>query len=408
MSKVDFADIEAAAQRIKGAVECTPFRPSRTLSAITGCQLSIKFENLQYTASFKERGALNRLMLLDELARQRGVIAVSAGNHAQGLAYHGQRLGVPVTIFMPEHTPSVKVEHTQAFGARVVLVGDTILEAEPHAFAMMDKEGLTYVPPYDDPDVIAGQGTIALEMFAADPDLDLMMVPIGGGGLIAGIATAAKHLKPSIKIIGVESETYPSMSQKIKGVEKICGGRTVAEGIAVKKPGEITAQIIRERVDDIVLVSESQIERAIGLLLSVEKTVAEGAGAVGLAALLAEPGFAKGGKVGMVLSGGNIDPRVLASVILRNMVAEGRVARLRIEIGDVPGQLAKVAQLIGQMGGNIVEVQHQRLFSDISVRAADLDITLETRNHQHLEQIIQKIEEQGFRVRELMMNAGSN
>ncbi|MEK9725451.1 MAG: threonine ammonia-lyase [Rhodospirillaceae bacterium] len=394
-------DIRAAHARIADAVHCTPCMDSDTLSQITGAQVFVKFENLQYTASFKERGALNKLLGLDDTARRTGVIAISAGNHAQGVAYHAQRLGIPATIVMPEPTPFVKVQHTEEFGARVVQSGETIAEGRPEAQRIAEAEGLTWVHPFDDEAVIAGQGTVALEMLVQAPDLDVLVAPIGGGGLIAGMATAATALKPGIEVIGVQAERYPSARDALDGRTATYGGATVAEGIAVKTPGTLTLPIIRDKVADVVLVGEDTLEAAINLYFAVEKTVAEGAGAAALAALLAHPDRFRGRRVGLVLSGGNIDSRLMATVIMRGLVREGQIARIRVVTADTPGQLARVAQLIADAGGNIVEVDHQRLLADVALKSADIDITLEARDRHHLDAVIAALGAAGYKVRVL-------
>jgi threonine dehydratase len=404
---VALADIEAAAGRIGDAVRRTPFERSRTLSDICGATLVLKFENLQYTASFKERGALNKLLGLDEAARAAGVIAVSAGNHAQGVAYHAQRLGIPATIVMPRATPFTKVRQTEVFGAAVVLHGDDLSEAAAHAAALQKERGLTWIHPYDDEAVIAGQGTIALEMLADDPDLDMLVVPIGGGGLISGIATAAKALRPGIEVIGVESELYPAMSQVLKGEPPRAGGTTIAEGIAVKQPGEITRAIIRETVADILLVPDDAIERAVLMLIEIEKTVAEGAGAAALAAILQEPDRFAGRRVGLVLSGGNIDSRLLSAILMRGLVRSGRLVRLRIDISDQPGLLGQVARIIGDAGGNIVEVYHQRLFHNVPLKMAELDAVVETRDADHVQRILDAIRAAGHEAHLLSSESGA-
>ncbi|ABC23674.1 threonine dehydratase [Rhodospirillum rubrum F11] len=397
---VTLADVEAAARLIAHAVPHTPLLPSRTLSRLTGAEVFIKFENHQFTASFKERGALNRLSALSETERARGVIAMSAGNHAQGVAYHAQRLGIPAVIVMPADTPFVKVKHTRDFGARVVLEGETVAESRLVAERIREEEGLTFVHPYNDPWVIAGQGTVALEMLADQPDLDILVAPIGGGGLLGGMAVAAKAVKPAIEMIGVQVGLYPSAYNALHGLPPCTGGATVAEGIAVKEPGDLTLPLLRALVSRIILVDETAVEEAISLYLSVEKTVAEGAGAASLAALLTEPQRFRGKKVGLVLSGGNIDPRIMASVIMRSLVREGRIAHLSIRIGDKPGQLARVATVIGETGGNIVEVRHERLTSDISVKSTDLRVILETRDHTHLAEILERLAAAGFPANE--------
>ena len=394
-------DVWAAAKRIEGAVQRTPFRHSETLSRITGARVFVKFENRQFTASFKERGALNKLLTLDDEGRRKGVIAISAGNHAQGVAYHAGRLGIPATIVMPENTPFVKVHHTREFGARVVLVGETIAECVPDADRLAAEDGLTLVHPFDDPAIIAGQGTMALEMLDDEPGLEVIVTPIGGGGLISGNAVAAKAVKPDIDIIGVEAKAYASTRDALDGRTGSYGGSTVAEGIAVKAPGVLTLPIIQALVADVLVVEEAEIEEAINLYFNVEKTVAEGAGAAGLAALLAYPERFRGRSVGLVLCGGNIDSRLMATVIMRGLVREGRIARIRVAIADAPGQLAKIAGLIADAGGNIVEVEHQRLLADVALKSADIDVTIEARDAPHLDEIMTALSTAGFRARRL-------
>ncbi len=369
------------------------------MSKICGCEIWVKFENLQFTASFKERGALNRLTALTAEERGRGVIAMSAGNHAQGVAYHAGRLGIPATIVMPEGTPFIKVEHTENFGAKVILHGKVLGESQAEAMRLAEKEGYVFVAPYDDPYVIAGQGTIGLEMLAAAPDLDMLVVPIGGGGLISGISVAAKAVKPDIEIIGVQVASYPSMRQTLRGEPVTIGDETIAEGIAVKNVGKLTYQIVKELVDDVVLVEDWEVEQAVALFLSIEKTVSEGAGAVGLAAVLADPERFRGKKVGLVLSGGNIDSRLLASVIMRQLVHEGRIISLKVGISDRPGALGKIATLVGEAGGNIIEAMHQRLFTSANIKAAELELTIECRSAQHADKVVALLGENGFQVR---------
>ncbi len=389
-------DVRAAAARVAGQVEVTPCVHSRTLSQISGAEVWLKFENLQFTASFKERGALNRLSKLTADERRRGVIAVSAGNHAQGVAYHAQRMGVPAVIVMPRFTPTVKVERTRGFGAEVVLVGDTFDDARVEAVKVAEARGLTMVHPYDDLDVIAGQGTIGLEMLAAQPDLDCLCVAIGGGGMISGVATAARALKPGIEVIGVQTEQFPSMYAVFKGEERACGNATIAEGIAVKSPGKLTSAIVRKLVDDIVLVSEGDIEHAILLLLEIEKTVVEGAGAAGLAALIRHRERFAGKRVGLILSGGNIDPMILADIIERGMVRAGRLVRLRVATRDVPGELARVATIVGTIGANIEEIEHQRAFTTLPVQNAQLEMVLQTRGPEHIEEVLVALRKAGL------------
>ncbi len=385
---VTFADIEAAAALIAASVERTNCHRSRTLSDITGTNIWLKFENLQFTATFKERGALNRLSALSPEERQRGVIAASAGNHAQGVAYHAARLSIPATIFVPVGTPTVKIENTRRHGTVVIEGGATLEDAAALAMEHGRNQGLTFIHPYDDPLIIAGQGTVALEMLAAVPDLDVLIVPIGGGGLVSGMAVAARTLKPGIEIIGVQAALYPSMYNLIKAQELPMRGDTLAEGIAVKAPGRITSRIVRALVDDIVLVSEMQIEQAVSLLISIEKTVAEGAGAAGLAAILADEARFRNRAVGLVLSGGNIDARLLSSVLTRQLAREGRLTQLRFDIADRPGQLLTVVAILGKMGANIVEVSHQRIFTELPAKAVLLEVVIETRDRAHLDATI--------------------
>jgi threonine dehydratase len=398
---VTLDDVRAAAGRIAGAVVRTPCLRSETLSRIAKADIWIKFENLQFTASFKERGALNTLLQLTPDERKRGVIAMSAGNHAQGVAYHAGRLGIPATIVMPSFTPNTKVTHTRGHGARVVLLGDTLAEAATEAHRLADEQKLVFVHPYDDPRIIAGQGTIALEMLQDAPELDTLVVPVGGGGMIAGCAIAARGLKPELKVIGVETLGYSAMLQLLAGQPVQAGGDTIAEGIAVRDIGKLPLDICRVLLDRVVSVDEVEIEHAIALLLEVEKTVAEGAGAASLAALLAHPGLFTGRKVGLVLSGGNIDTRLLASVLMRGLVRDGRIVRLRLRITDAPGQLARVSTIIGKAGGNIVEVQHGRLFGGVVAKAADLHVTIETRDRPHIGEIVSALQADGFTVRML-------
>ncbi len=390
------ADVRAAEARLAGQVLDTPCVESRTLSQITGAQVFLKFENLQFTASFKERGACNKLVQLSDAEKARGVIAMSAGNHAQGVAYHAQRLGLRAVIVMPRFTPGVKVERTRGFGAEVVLHGDTFDEARERALQLADEQGLTFVHPFDDEAVMAGQGTIGLEMLRAQPDLDTLVIAVGGGGLISGIATAARRLKPCIRIIGVQTARFPAMVNAIKGTAHAQGASTIAEGIAVGKPGELTREVIGRLVDDLVLVDEGEIEQAIVMLLEIEKTLVEGAGAAGLAALLKEPARYAGQKVGLVLCGGNIDPLVLAGIIERGMVRAGRLARLNVRIRDVPGSLARITALLAEANANIEEVHHQRAFADLPVQDALLEVVVKTRGPEHVAAIIEKLNAAGF------------
>jgi threonine dehydratase len=393
---VTLADVQAAARVLEGNIERTELAHSKTLSAITGAEVWIKFENRQYTAAFKERGALNKLSKLTPEEKRRGVIAASAGNHAQGVAYHARRLGIPATIVMAETTPFNKVEHTRDHGARVILEGMIFDEAKDYALKLGEKEGLVFIHPFDDADIIAGQGTIALEMLADNPDLDTLVVPIGGGGLISGIAVAAKALKPDIKIIGVEAAMYPCMHAALRGKSPKMGGATIAEGIAVKEVGVITRRVCEQLLDDIVLVEEEHLERAITLYTEVEKTIAEGAGAAGLAALLAHPSRFYGRKVGLVLCGGNIDTRLLASVLTRALVRENRLARIRIVGDDRPGLLALVSKIIGDNGANIMEVAHNRIALDVPAKGAEFDILMETRDSQHTQEVIDALAQAGY------------
>jgi threonine dehydratase len=401
LQPVTLQDIQQAAKRIAGAVVRTPCLRSETLSRVARADIWIKFENLQFTASFKERGALNTLLQLTPDERKRGVIAMSAGNHAQGVAYHAGRLGIPATIVMPSFTPNTKVTHTRGHGATVVLSGDTLAEAATEAHRLADAQKLVFVHPYDDPRIIAGQGTIALEMLEDAPELDTIVAPVGGGGMIAGCAVAARGLRPGIKVIGVETLGYSAMRQLLAGEPVQAGGDTIAEGIAVRDIGALPLELCRKLLDKVVSVDEVEIEHAIALLLEVEKTVAEGAGAASLAALLAHPALFAGRKVGLVLSGGNIDTRLLASVLMRGLVRDGRIVRLRLRINDQPGQLAKVASIIGKAGGNIVEVQHGRLFGGVVAKAADLDVTVETRDRPHIGELVAGLQAGGFTVRVL-------
>lgn len=395
---VTLDDVRAAARRIEGAVVRTPTLLSRTLSELTGATVYVKFENLQFTAAFKERGALNKLLLMDPETRARGVIAASAGNHAQGLAYHGARLGVPVTIVMPTPTPTIKVMQTEGHGASIVLHGETFDEAYAHALELAEARALTFVHPFDDPQIIAGQGTIALEMLEDAPEIETLLVPIGGGGLISGIGAAAKALRPGIDLVGVQAELYPSMYCKVGGCDLPTAGDTIAEGIAVKQPGTLTAAIVKALVDEILLVSERDIETAISLFLQIEKTVAEGAGATGLAALLARPERFRDRTVGLVLSGGNIDTRLLATVLLRDLARSGRMARLRIQLQDRPGALSAVVKLFDSQQINIVEIYHQRVFTSLPAKDAIIDVECEARDADHLDGLIAALRDAGFRV----------
>jgi threonine dehydratase len=390
--------VQAAALRIRGQVERTPFLLSQTLSELAGAEIWLKFENLQYTASFKERGALNKLLQLDQARCAAGVVAMSAGNHAQGVAHHARRLGIPATIVMPAATAFIKVENTRRLGAEVVLAGAGVEEAATEARQIAGRSGATFVHPFDDPAIIAGQGTTALEMIEDGPALDAILVPIGGGGLISGMAIAAKALRPEIEILGVETAGFPSMKAAAGQCAPGEGGPTIADGIAVKAPGGLTLPIVRRLVSDILLVQESDIEAAVLRLLEIEKTVVEGAGAVGLAAVLGAPGRFAGRRLGIVLSGGNIDMRLLSAVIIRGLVRSERLVRLRVGLPDSPGSLASLAQVIAQGGGNVVDVVHQRAFSRRGVKEADVDLTIETRNADHARQLNAAVHEAGFSV----------
>ena len=396
---VTYQDVIAAAERIAGSVERTPSTHSRTLSQVLGCTVVVKFENLQFVAAFKERGALNRLLLLGDDERARGVVAMSAGNHAQAVAYHATRLGISATIVMPRGTPFVKVQRTQELGATVVLAGDDLAGADAEAMRLAEAEGRVYVHPYDDTAVIAGQGTVALEMLADDPDLDVLVVPVGGGGLLAGMAVAARHLSPGIELVGVETARYASMAARMSGAEPRCGGPTIAEGIAVGNPGRLTGEICEALVDDVVTVSEEHVEEAMNLLLEIEKVVTEGAGAAGVAALVAHPDRFAGRKVGVVLTGGNVDPRLLASVIMRGLIRQGRLTRLHIEVPDVPGSMGDLTTVLGDVGANIVEILHQRMFVDLSARSAEIEVTVETLDLDHVDRVVTALEKAGYTVK---------
>jgi len=395
---VSIHDVREAAQRIMGAVVRTPTLVSKTLSDLTGATVYLKFENLQFTAAYKERGALNTLLQLDEAARAKGVIAASAGNHAQGLSYHATRLGIPSTIVMPVHTPTVKVTQTEGHGANVVLHGETFDAAYAYSRELEAEKGFTFVHPFDDPRVIAGQGTVALEMLEDVPALDTLVVPIGGGGLISGSATVAKSEGRAIEVIGVQAELYPSMYNRIHHTDMPCEGDTLAEGIAVKQPGGITAKMVEALVDDIVLVSERRLEESVSLLLQIEKTVVEGAGAAGLAALLAEPERFRGKTVGIILCGGNIDTRLLANVLLRDLARSGRLARLRLRLQDRPGALFHVSRIFHEQGVNIIEVYHQRVFTTLPAKGLITDIECETRDRNHLDRLMTALRDAQYEV----------
>jgi len=397
---LSLTDIEQAAQRLQGHLLDTPCVESRTLSQLTGAQIFLKFENLQYTASFKERGACNKLAQLSADERRRGVIAMSAGNHAQGVAYHAQRLGLRAVIVMPRFTPGVKIERTRGFGAEVVLHGDTLDEARTHALMLAEREGLVFVHPYDDEAIVAGQGTTGIEMLHAVPELDTLVIAVGGGGLIAGMATAAKALKPGIEIVGVQTSRFPGMVNAIKGTRHPQGTSTIAEGIAVGTPGVIPQAIIAKLVDDLVLVDEGDIEQAMVMLLEIEKTLVEGAGAAGLAALLKYPERFAGKKVGLVLCGGNIDPLLLAAIIERGMVRAGRLAQIKVSVRDIPGSLAKITATVADAGANIDEVHHQRAFTMLSAQNVEIELVIQTRGRDHIQQVLAALNAAGYEASE--------
>ncbi len=393
-------DIQQAAERLQGQVLDTPCVESRTLSQITGCRVFLKFENLQFTASFKERGACNKLVQLTPEERARGVIAMSAGNHAQGVAYHAQRLGLRALIVMPRFTPGVKVERTRSFGAEVVLHGDTLEEARTHALELAARERLVFVHPYDDEAIVAGQGTVGLEMLRAVPELDTLVVAIGGGGLIGGIALAARSVRPDVRVIGVQTLRFPNMFNAVKHQALPQGGSTIAEGIAVGTPGKVPQALVEKYVDDILLVDEGDIEQAIVMLLEIEKTLVEGAGAAALAALLKEPARFAGRTVGLVLGGGNIDPLLLASIIQRGMVRAGRLARLRVCARDVPGSLARITAAVSEAGANIDEVHHQRAFTLLAAQNVEIELVIQTRGREHVRQVLDALHANGFQAEE--------
>ena len=397
-------DVRAAHARIRDAIVATPTLHSQTLSALTGANIYLKFENLQFTAAYKERGALNALLQLSPEVLKRGVIAASAGNHAQGLSYHGTRLGAPVTIVMPRTTPTIKVMQTEAVGGKVVLEGEKFDDAYKHARLLEKELGLTFVHPFDDPHVAAGQGTVALEMLEAVPELDMLVVPIGGGGLLSGMGTAARGLKPDIGLVGVQAELYPSMYALLNNKQMPCEGDTLAEGIAVKVPGEFTSKVIRGLVDEIVLVSEPQLETAVSLLLQIEKTVVEGAGAAGLAAVMANPDMFRGKNIGIVLCGGNIDTRLLANVLLRDLARSGRLARLQITLQDRPGALFKVMKLFNDHNVNIIEIYHQRIFTTLPAKGLITDIECEARDADQLQRLIDDLRGSGYKVTRVELN----
>lgn len=389
-------DVYDAEEAIRGSVKRTPMEKSITLSEMTSAECWLKFEVFQFTAAYKERGALNRLLALPE--NTKGVIAASAGNHAQGISYHAGRLGIPATIVMPEGTPFNKVSRTEELGARVVLTGKDFEEATHAAYELAEKENLTFIHPFDDPLVMAGQGTVGLEMLQDVPDLDTLVVPIGGGGLISGIATIAKHLRPNIRIIGVQTEAFPAMKEKVEGTRLAGDNISIAEGIAVNQPGERTQNVVRHLVDEIVTVPERAIEAAIITIMEIEKVVVEGAGGIGLAAVMSHPQIFQGHKVGIVLSGGNIDSRMLANAIMRGMARDGRLARLRITMLDQPGALAKVTDIVAQIGTNIIEMRHQREFGALSLKQTEMELVVEAKDKSHALQLVQALEDAAFKV----------
>ncbi len=393
--------IRDTAVRLDGQIIRTPILEAPMLSRNLGCNLFLKLECLQHTSSFKARGALNAMLGLNDQQRQLGVIAMSAGNHAQAVAYHAEHMGIPATIVMPAQTPFAKVARTRAFGAKVVLEGRNLNECEGTVNALIEEHGLTLIHPYDNELVMMGQGTAGLEILTDQPDLDVLVVPIGGGGLMGGIATIARDMRPNIKIYGVQTELYPSMQLAVEGKEITCGGETLAEGIAVKKPGGVTLPVVDALVDKILLVNERELEWAVGALIEQQRVVSEGAGAAGIAAIHANPALFAGKKVGVVICGGNIDPRLLASILNRNMAVDGRIARLRIDISDEPGMLAAISTTIGKCGGNIVEIYHQRLFYDVPAKLAKIDAVIETRGPDHVDEIIAALRTAHFQVRQL-------
>ena len=391
-------DIRAAAKRIEGSVVRTPMLVSKTLSQIVGAEVWLKFENLQFTAAYKERGALNKLLQLTPEERARGVIAASAGNHAQAVAYHAKRLGIPATIVMPANTPTVKITQTAGHGAEVVLHGDMFDDAFAHARELALEKGYVFVHPFDDPQIIAGAGTVALEMLEDAPDLDAIVVPIGGGGLMSGVSIASRALKPDIELIGVEAELYPSMKCAIQDCHLPLGGDTLAEGIAVKQPGELTSRILKDYANDVVLVPERDLERAVAMLVGIEKTVVEGAGAAGLAAMLAEPDRFRGKKVATILCGGNIDTHLLANVLVRDLVREGRIARLRVAVQDQPGALAAITRQVYEAGANVIEIRHSRIFNALPAKDTVIEVECEARDSQTIDDVVARLERAGFRV----------
>ncbi|MDC1312159.1 threonine ammonia-lyase [Burkholderiales bacterium] len=403
-----FKDIRQAHEDITPSIQRTQFVKSTTLSGLLSCHVFLKFENHQFTASFKERGALNRILSMSAEERANGVIAASAGNHAQGLAYHAKQHGIRSVIVMPRIAPQVKVVHTRALGAEVILYGDNFDEAHEHALSLAKKKGLIFIHPYDDDKVIAGQGTIAIEMLEDVPNLDSILVPIGGGGLISGVATAAKAINPEVKVYGVESACFNSMYAHINGVTPSFGSVTIADGIAVKEPGKLTSKIVSELVDDIFLVDEDEIEEAMLLLLEIEKTLVEGAGAIGLAALKKQAELFQDKNVGLILCGGNVDPLTLTAIIDRGMVKAGRLARLTVQITDMPGSLSTVSKIFGECNANIDEVHHQRTFTTLPIQSTEVAFSIKTRDHQHIEDIIRVLSENGYMVTDLAQQASLN
>ena len=399
-------NIRDAAKRLEGHVVATPLVDAPMLSATLGCEVRLKLENLQHTSSFKARGAFIAMQALSDEARQRGVITMSAGNHAQAVAYHARRMGIPAVIVMPAQTPFAKVSRTRSHGAEVVLEGRNLNECEELVGQLIKERGLSLIHPYDDAHVMTGQGSVGLEMLTDDPDLDILVVPIGGGGLIGGIATIARDMRPNIRIVGVQTELYPAMKLAVAGQDIACGGETLAEGIAVKKPGGVTRPVVSDLVDDILLVNEQSLEWAVGSLIEQQRIVAEGAGAAGIAALYQHRQAFAGKRVGVVICGGNIDPRLLASILNRNMASDGRLARLRIDISDEPGVLAAITASIGRCGGNIVEIFHQRLFYDVPAKLAKIDAVIETRGPDHVDEIIADLRAANFLVRQLDDSSG--
>ena len=395
---LSYPAVLAAAERLRGHILETPCVESRTLSQILGAQIFLKFENLQFTASFKERGACNKLALLSDAQRAQGVIAMSAGNHAQGVAFHAQRLGLPAVIVMPRFTPGVKVERTRGFGAEVLLHGDSLEAARQHAYDLAAQRQLTFIHPYDDADVAAGQGTVALEMLRQQPDLDALVVSVGGGGLLAGMATAARAMQPQLELVGVQTMRFPSMVNAVKQEQHPQGSSTIAEGIAVGQPGTLTQEVISRLVDDLLLVEEGDIEQGVLMLLEIEKTLVEGAGAAGLAALLRYPERFRGKKVGLVLSGGNIDPLLLAAIIERGMVRSGRLARIKVSARDVPGALAQITAVVAQAGANVEEVHHQRAFTLLAAQNVEIELVLQTRGAAHVQQVLEQLRGAGMQA----------